>query len=314
MFILNDQENLHLILSEFSNFLTEKSGVSFEVKKRYFADINYYFSNILLRKDKVMNFSSFFESDSISNFYGDRTGDTASASVHQLLSYMVESTRIDKEQALIIRENISTLKPMRPQTSLDFLIEQERIKFLFSEKVKFVFIKQRKMDYSNYKLLAPLVWSLAFDCGMEQKHAMNLLESDFDRTNYRIRNLRRDKNETLSEWIDLKARTFDLLEKYLVSRDRIITGNLLVIGSRPISSEDINTTYRILQRKENSNVLNQTISSELLVRSGILKSLEETNGQSLLMHTLIHGTESNSQLVHATKKYMENRSEKSVLS
>lgn len=309
MLFLNEPKNLNSILSEFSIYLTEKSEVSSEVQKRYYADISYYFSNILLRKDNFNNFLSFFESDSISDLYEDRTGDTVSASLHHLLLCMVDRGRIDKEQALLIKEIINSLKPVRVSNPVDYLTDHESIEFLFSNRVEFIFNKQRKMDYSKYKLLAPLIWSLAFDCGMEQKHVMNLLESDFDRTNYRIRNLRRNKNEALTEWIDLKARTFYFLEKYLASKNSIVTGNLLVLDGRPISSEDINITYRILQRKENAELLKQQIiSSELLVRSGILMSLEESNGQSLLMQTVVHGTESNTQLVHATKRYIMNRS------
>jgi hypothetical protein len=51
---------------------------------------------------------------------------------------------------------------------------------MFSDNVQFIFESNRAWDYTNYSLIAPLIWSLTYDCGLEQKHITNLLISDFN--------------------------------------------------------------------------------------------------------------------------------------
>lgn len=303
MLILNNELNLSKIFTEYHDYLKEETQVKENVIKRYISDIRFFFFNVLFIKPDIKGFALFFETSNIKELYEQRTGSTVSASINQLLDYMEFSKRLERDQYLIIKDRVGDLKPPRGENPIVFL-SQNQIDFLFSERVTYVFEESHKRDYSDYKLIAPLLWSLAYDCGMEQKHIMNLLFTDFDQKNYKIRNLRIDKNELLSEWIDLNARTFNYLQKYLDSREASKEGFLILYKDKQISSAIINKTFEILKRRENEVYLKQNVYIEILVRSGILKSLNDTNGNSILLHTKIHGTESNGQLVHSINEYL----------
>jgi integrase len=302
MLILNDQENLSLLLTEYRDFLISESNVIPEVQNRYYDDIKYYFFKVLTRKSDIKNFFKFFEGSYISELYDLRSGDTVSAALLLLLYNMKE--KIGENQILIIKERLVALKPVRPIFQYNF-ISPEKVEFLFSDNVKYKFDSNRAWDYTNYRLIGPLIWSLAYDCGMEQKHITQLFISDFDLVSKTVRNLRQDKNPNTSKWFVLPTRTLKLLNEYLNTRESLIGDDLIIINGKPINTAEINKTFEILGRKGNKEYLdNKKPSVELLVRSGILRSLEETAGVSLIEHTMIHGTSRNSQLINATNEYL----------
>jgi integrase len=302
MFTLNNDKGLNTLLDEYLDYLTNRAQVKENVLNRYYSDIRYYFFNVIFKKSGFKSYFSFFDYSYIEELYEMRTGDTVPAAINQFLDFMEYKKKIDRVEYLNIRDMLGELRPIRKKKDITFLLDSD-ISFLFSEKVRYQFSEHRERDYSEYKYMAPLIWSLAYDCGLEQKHILTLLISDFDIANYKMRNLRKDKNPLLSDTIDISARTFNYLQKYLASRSANKSDNLLLIRNNPIVMADINKTFEILKRKENQKELSQTISIELLVRSGILKSLLMTHGNSLLGYLMVHGTESNGQLVHAIKAF-----------
>lgn len=305
MLQLNTLDNIQLILEEYLDYLKVNVEIKGLVRERYYRDIEFYFYNVILNKsDSIKGFSNFLYPDFIIELYEMRTGDTVYPAINHLLSFLNFTERISREDYLKINDFISKLRPKRPESIIEY-VGQEHVEFMFSNRVQYVFDKSHKRDYSHYQLIAPLIWSLAYECGFEQKHILNLLVSDIDLENYRIRNLRTDKNSMGVEYIELGARTFHYLQVYSKDRpEHLKTKKLLVVNDAAIEMSDINKTFDILNRKENKHNFIKKVSIEMLVRSGILKSLYDTNGISLIKQTMIHGADNNGQLTHAIKAYL----------
>ncbi|KHL94559.1 hypothetical protein QW71_17315 [Paenibacillus sp. IHB B 3415] len=310
MLELNTSENLELILGEYLAYLNDGTSVKEIVKERYYRDVEVYFYNVLFKKvGMVKGFGSFFSTDYINELFEIRIGGTVYPAITHLLTFMRKTNRLDEEQYLKINKSLEEIRPAKKKKNDIKFIDQNQVDFMFSDKIQYNFVNGHKIDYSIYEYASPLIWSLAYDCGFEQKHILNFLISDIDLINYRIRNLRRDKHLIGHEWIDLGARTFNYLQKYLQTRSSSNLKHLILIDGEPLETSDINKTFDIIIRKENSNGSFRKANIEILVRSGLLKSLKETNGQSLLKQILIHGVDSKGQLDHAMKQYFSSTSE-----
>ncbi|OME02630.1 hypothetical protein BSK54_10245 [Paenibacillus odorifer] len=307
MLMLNDFENLKLLLEEFSIHLQGNLSVRQVVKKRYYDDIRYYLFNIITRRNNINNFADFFNPMHVKGLYDIRTGDTVSAAIGCFLQFMELSERLEREQVLRINDSISGLKEARPKPKIEF-ISNAQIQFMFSNQIQYEFETYSPRDYFEYEFIAPLIWSLAYDCGFEQKHLFKLELTDVDEANYRIRNIRRDKNPDLIEWMELNARTYYYLKRYLGSRRQSENEKLLLIEDRVLEAKDINKTFDILNRGVNKRGFPKGCIEDL-VRAGILRSLLDSNGQSLLKHTMFHGTGNNGQLIHAIEAYQRSLSD-----
>lgn len=210
---------------------------------------------------------------------------------------LLEETDYFKSKSNI--EEVFSRRTSAGEKEILFLSPQE-IKVLFGNKILY-----KNEEEAN---LVPLLCAFSFFCMLKQGEINKLELSDIDIENKRLK-IRRNENDNsnLVSWLNLESNTYKNLITYLAYRNKLNSkSKYLMIDQKgnPLDNQKVNNLFRSLRRAENKSILNDiNISQELLIRSMMLYTLTNTNGNGIYQILLIHES-TNKQFQYALKEYL----------
>ncbi|OMD61045.1 hypothetical protein [Paenibacillus odorifer] len=294
-------------ISEFENYLNTKKKMAPSTITNYMRYIEYFLS-IADSVGSRIDARQLFEVSNIETYYNLKSGSIASAVLCAFAEYLLDKKEINKHELLTFKDRIIKLKkPSSRPNSMDILSSDE-IEFIISDRVHYRFSNDPNRIDHEISVVGPVIWNLAL-AGFEQDELIKLTMKDLDDSHipFRIRNLYRGSDELISEWITLDKITTAKLIQYLEHRSRIDSKyeNLLLFNDTPLNNNSINDTFRIFKRKDNcENFKNGgVVSAQMLVRSKLIQSLTQSNGNSLIGIIKTFGL-SNAQVTYAIRNYL----------
>ncbi|WP_431090663.1 hypothetical protein [Paenibacillus sp. 8b26] len=295
------------ILNEFVKFLAMKKRLKVSTQEGYLTYIRH-FIDIASSRNASDNIEGFFQEEIIRTFYNVKPSSISSAVLLAFSQFLYERKLIDRVPFLDINHRLLELKITPTRLFKTEFLSEKQVEFIRGERVYYRFIENPKRLDKEISIVGPVIWELAL-MGLEQKELISLTIHDLEvsHNRYRIRNLYREKNDLLSEWITLNSYTITKLIRYLEYRSKLSVKNeeLLLIEGRPLDNRSINHAFSIFKRVENLRELQNSgeINAQLLVRTGILLSLLKTNGQGLIDIIRIFGLD-NSQVSYSITEYL----------
>lgn len=290
------------ITNDFLVFLQLRNkGISEETRKHYLGDLKYYITNYFERSMLFESYNDLFDKLKISSYLKSRKGATAKAALSNLLEFYLHTKRISPSDYLDIKKEIKSYV-ITGNDELDFM-SIEDIKFIFSKSVEFRFHDRDE----EARIIAPLIWSLAYYALFEQKHIQSLSWRDIDLDKKIIRNIRSKSDSLVEDWIALDETTISALQEYLDYFGNKVkkSASLIHIAGKPASNVGINKMLSILNgRVENSTKLSTNVNIQKLNRSRILHDLQASNGGSLMFYFRVLGNIRNKQLENAVNEYL----------
>lgn len=199
-------------------------------------------------------------------------------SVHlKLLDYFVGVEEISKEESYPIKQIISDIYHEDKQIIA--------IKFLTKNEVDDLFHKVIYKDDTE-KLQAQIIFMLSFYLFLEQKDIAALKIQDYIQDKSLLKNSIVAKDGYEKQWLTIPPMLKEIIDKYLNDIPEPDTNEIYLLSksSKPFENGDFN---RICSRtKTNINSVNFRegyfpVNVQMLIKSGLLHSLQETNGSSL---------------------------------
>jgi site-specific recombinase XerD len=281
-------------------------NVSEKTKERYISDITLFFEIALYLNH--LEPKSLFQASILDSYYYNRRGSTANAAIMNFLKYLYETKKLEKMEYLLIKDQLENKKKFRTTKDEILFLSESQIKYILGNDVKYRFKDQPDRMDGELAMVAPLIWALAYT-GLEQKEIMALTMDDLDVSRSRIRNLKKNDNELLMDWIDIEEDDpiQDKLYNYLDYRATLSTrsNHLLILQNKPLDNAAINLAFSIFKRVENIDVLKTgDVHAQIMMRSGILSSLIATNGHSLINIVRMFGLK-NAQVTSALTEYLK---------
>ncbi|SCY80097.1 hypothetical protein SAMN05720606_109208 [Paenibacillus polysaccharolyticus] len=290
------------ITSDFIVFLQLRNkGISDETRKHYLSDLRYYITNYFENSTMFDSYNDLFDRLKISDYLSKRTGATAKAALSNLLEYYLHTNRIPPHDYLQIKREIKSYVSS-VNDELDFM-SLEDVDFIFSKKVEYRFYDRD----SEARIIAPLVWSLAYHALFEQKHIQSLTWNDVNLEGGIIRNIRGRDDYLAEDVIKMDEITINAFRNYIDYFGTKIKRNefLIHINGKKANNAGINKMLAILNgRVENSSKLSTNVNIQKLNRSKILHDLLSSNGERLINYYKILGNRRNKQLENALNEYL----------
>ncbi|MEK5027655.1 hypothetical protein [Paenibacillus sp. FSL M7-1046] len=297
------QKLFESVSNDFINYLEMKErSTSYETKKRYLDDLNFYIQNCINSKVLIEDYKDFFSKYSLKSYHKLRSSATARYAVTNLLDFYFIVGRIKPQDYIEIKNELKQYQSKK-QEPLDFLIKDD-LNFLLD--FNYQYSKRRAFEDS---LLTPMIISLSYSALFEQNHLAKLKWSDFDIKLKRIRNIRFDTDPLVNEWIELNEKFYEVCEKYYNYRisNEIIekSDNMISINGQSADNLSINKLLNVLNdNKSNSLFLSTRVNTQKIIRSRILNDLLETKGKGLIDFYKIIGFNKDTQITSATKEYI----------
>lgn len=302
MNILFNEAHISKIRLEYQEFLViKKKGITIQTKERYLNDFDYYTNNYILDKVMVDDYYNFFNDLKLRDYFKKRKGATARATITNLADFFYSNVKLTPNQYLSIKNELKKYGKINKE-DFDFLSKSD-ISFIFSDQIEYRFIDRDK----EAKIVAPLIWSLAYHQVFEQIHILNLKMTDVKLDNGLIRNLRSDEDELTLKWMRLDDKCRELLYEYLKYRIslKIKSNKLLIIEGKEATNATINKMLSILNnRVENQNRISTNVHVQKLNRSRIYHALNETKGKDAIAYIHLLGLKRNTQFDNALKQYL----------
>lgn len=290
------------ITNDFLIFLQLRNkGISEETRAHYLRDLKYYISNYFEGSMLFDSYNDLFDKLKISSYLQNRKGATAKAALSNLLEFYLHTRRISPSDYLEIKKEIKSYV-ITGNDDLDFLSIDD-IKFIFSKSVEFRFYDRDE----EARIIAPLIWSLAYYQLFEQKHIQSLSWEDINLDKKIIRNIRSKNDSLVEDWISLDETTISALQVYLDYFGNKVKKStfLIYISGKPANNVGINKMLAILNnRVENSRKLSTSVNIQKLNRSRILHDLQASNGENLMFYFRVLGNKRNKQLENAINEYL----------
>ncbi|AIQ15018.1 hypothetical protein [Paenibacillus durus] len=287
---------------EFQEFLIIKEkGINEQTKERYLNDFDYYLSNYILEKVMIDDFYNIFNNLKLRDYFSKRKGSTARATITNLVDFFYNNLKLTPEQYLSIKKELRKYSK-ESNEKIDFLTKTD-INFIFSSSVDYRFIDRDK----EAKVIAPVIWSLAYHQVFEQTHILKLKITDLRLNEGLIRNLRSDEDGIILKWMNLDERCKEILQEYLNYRNslKIKSDKLLIIEGKEATNGTINKMLNILNgRVENCNRISTNVHVQKFNRSRIYHALIDTNGHSAIDYIHLLGLKKNTQFDNALKQYL----------
>jgi predicted HNH restriction endonuclease len=250
-----------------------------------------YLRNQVLNKVQQDDYEEIFNPERIKEFHAFRKSSVVRAAILKFLEYLKENRLINSTYYLNYPDIPTPEK--RPSNFLGL----KEIEFIFSKRVTF------KDEEEKY--VAPLVYSLAFFCGFEQRHLISLKLSDVIVEDKLIRNVRKTDHSLLMGWIKIEDIAYENLIRYLEYRESLNLKfqELIIVNNRPVSNNSLNQIFHILKRKDNKEYLEQSdINAQILIKSMILSRLISTDGQAI--NNILRMMEWNTHVADAYREYL----------
>jgi predicted HNH restriction endonuclease len=279
-------DSINTLIDEYSAY------ISTQVKShsQYRDIIKEYLRNQVLNKIEINDYDEIFNSDRIKEFHFYRKSGLVRSTIVKFHEYL-------KYKGLL---NSYLEYPDIPSP------EKRPSNFLGIDDIEFIFSENIKYKDEEEKYISPLVYSLSFFCGFEQRHIINLKISDVIIEDRLIRNIRKNDSSYLMEWIELNDVVVEHLYKYFIYRDNLQTkfNELIIINHRPANNESLNQIFRVLGRKDNKMNRQSEINAQLLIKSMVLSNLISTNGQGI--NNILKLMDWNTHVSDAYNKYLIN--------
>ncbi|MEK5416275.1 site-specific integrase [Paenibacillus sp. FSL L8-0708] len=252
----------------------------------------------------------FFETSNIEAYYNTKSGSISSAVLSAFADFLLREGEINKQELLIIKDRIIELKrPPEIMQEIGILSDKE-IAFILSDNVHYRFLNDTDRPDDEISIVGPAIWSLALT-GFEQQELMELKLGDLDvsHNHFRVRNLYKGSDELMAEWITLDNVTKSKITQYLDHRSKLNSkyDNLFLFNAEPLDNDSINDTFRIFKRAGNCDKFKNggVVSAQMLVRSKLIQSLNQTSGKCLIDIIKIFGM-NNAQVTYSIRTYLAN--------
>ncbi|MEW9674267.1 HNH endonuclease [Ammoniphilus sp. 3BR4] len=283
----------------YEEFITEKAQLSQSTLARYKIIIEHYLYNVAVNQIPRGDFQSLFNENNLARI--TRRTNVVRPALLRFLDFLKEDNFINDNYIFLSCQEIIKSYFSSPheheEQQRDFLTPQE-IKHLFSERMVY------KND--NERKLARVICTLSFFCMFKQGEVIRLRIYDYDRENKRLRNIRKDENSDLVEWINLNQFTVGVLDEYLEYRGtqtECSSDELVIFDNVPLDNAKISNILNCYRRNDNRVFLNdKSINQELLMRSYILYLLLATKGQGV--YSILSYQDKNTAFDYAFNEYL----------
>lgn len=295
---LFDLEEYEILMSVFTEFITEKAQYQPSTVSRYKVILDDYFHSNVIDKVEKNNYREIFSRERLSLLR--RKSNNVRPSLLRFLDFLYEEKFIEELDYYQLENNVKlsfASEEQEKEDSVEFLTPNE-IRALFSDQLQF------RHEYEEKML--PLICSLSFFYMFKQEDVIKLKISDIDFEKQRIRNVRRpEENSDLVEWLKLNDITVKYLKSYFTYRQSLhyTDDYLLVMENEPLDNSKINKLFQCLHRRDNIVLFgNKKVYQSLLTRSMMLYILISTNGKGL--YQILLEQETNTALEQAFKEYL----------
>lgn len=257
-----------------------------------------------------INAHQFFETTKIEAYYNSKSGSIASAVLSAFADFLLKEGDINKQELLIIKDRIIELKRSSEVAQEIDIFSDKEIEFILSDDVYYRFLGDSDRPDDEISIVGPAIWSLALT-GFEQQELMELKLGDLDvsHNHFRVRNLYKGSDELMAEWITLDNITKSKITHYLDHRAKLNSkyDNLFLFNNEPLDNDSINDTFRIFKRAGNCDKFKNggVVSAQMLVRSKLIQSLNQTSGKCLIDIIKIFGM-NNAQVTYSIRTYLAN--------
>ncbi|MCM3145396.1 hypothetical protein [Brevibacillus sp. MER 51] len=295
-------------MNSFEDYLSDSLGLNKNTIKQYIEDIRFYEDKIIEhRANEDCQF--FFRKDLLETYLNKRRGATAYSAVVNYLRFLDETNQIDHISFLETKELFSTLYKKNLKFTETFL-DRNYIDYIFSGLVHYRFLNNSERNDDQLSVIGPLIWALSYYCGFEQQHLYSLTTDDLRLELGHIRNPYYKFNPTLIEWVKLHDEAIRRINRYREAHPDLFKSKgdtpVLFLDGKRFDNKLANAPFTILNdRVANKDKLPTDIrvNCQILVRSGILHSLQETKGASLLTLSKTIGLD-NTQLNYAFNQFL----------
>ncbi|WP_155986970.1 hypothetical protein [Paenibacillus durus] len=293
---------IYKVRLEFQEFLRMKErAINEQTKKRYLSDFDFYMNYYILDKVMIDDYFNIFNDLKLRHYFSRRKSSTARATIVNMVDFFYSNLKLTSGQNLSIKKELSKYGK-ETNEEVDFLTNLD-INFIFSSAVEYRFMERDK----EAKLVAPVIWSLAYHQVFEQNHILKLKTTDLNLITGEIRNLRSDNDSLILKWMTLEEKSKEILSEYIDYRNtmQIKSDKLLIIEGKEANNITINKMLNILNNRiENSNKISTKVHVQKLNRTRIYHSLLDTNGQSTIDFLRLIGLKKNTQFDNALKQYL----------